>query len=134
VCACGPELDGQILRLDGMLNPRTRLLDADVSVPPGSVISGAAFRAEIKVGELNGWIVPHDAVLTDADGSYVFQVAGMTASRVKVTVVGAAGEDDVVQGTLDPQRPIVMQGNYQLSDKMMVRIDAADAPPASNVR
>jgi membrane fusion protein (multidrug efflux system) len=119
--AAGPELDGQVLRLDGMLNPRTRLIDADVSVAPGSVISGAAFRADIKVGELSGWIVPHDAVLTDADGSYVFQVAATTALRVNVTVAARAGVDDVVQGTLDPQQPIVVQGNYQLADKTSVR-------------
>jgi hypothetical protein len=116
-----------------MLNPRTRLVDADVSVPAGSVISGAAFRAEITVGELSGWIVPHDAVLTDANGSYVFQVAGTTAARVNVTVAGPAGGDDVVQGPLAPQRPIVVQGNYQLTDKSPVRVDTppANAAPTS---
>jgi membrane fusion protein, multidrug efflux system len=137
--AGGPELDGQVLRLDGMLNPRTRLVDADVSVPAGSVISGAAFRAEIKVGELSGWIVPHDAVLTDANGSFVFQVAGTTAARVNVTIAGPAGGDDVVQGPLDPQRPLVVQGNYQLADKTPVRAEtpltaAAATSQASNAQ
>jgi membrane fusion protein (multidrug efflux system) len=137
--AGGPELDGQVLRVDGMLNPRTRLLDADVSVPAGSVISGAAFRAEIRVGDLNGWIVPHDAVLTDASGSYVFQVDGTTAARVNVTVAGPAGGDDVVQGPIDPQRPLVVQGNYQLADKTKVRVEtpstnAAATSQASNTR
>ena len=110
------------MRVDGMLNPKTRLLDADVSVPPGSVISGTAYRADITVGEIKGWIVPHDAVLTDAKGAYLFQVAGATASRVEVKIAGTAGTDDVVQGTLDPQRPIVVQGNYQLSDNAPVRM------------
>ena len=128
--AGGDELDGQVLRLDGMLNPRTRLVDADVSVPAGSVISGAAFRAEITVGELSGWIVPHDAVLTDANGSYVFQIAGTTAARVKVTVAGPVGGDDVVRGPLDPQQPIVVQGNYQLTDRSPVRIDTPSAKAA----
>jgi membrane fusion protein, multidrug efflux system len=127
----GAELDGQILRVDGMLNPRTRLVDADVSVPAGSVISGAAFRAEIKVGELSGWIVPHDAVLTDTHGSYVFQIVGTTAARVNVTVAGPAGGDDVVQGPLDPQRPLVVQGNYQLADKSPVRVETPSASAAA---
>jgi len=131
--AGGAQLDGQILRVDGILNPRTRLIDADVSVPSGSVISGEAFRADIKVGELNGYIVPHDAVLTDANGTYLFQVAGTTASRVEVKVVGSAGADDVVQGTIDPQRPIVVQGNYQLSDKATLRLTNAADPPTSAV-
>jgi membrane fusion protein (multidrug efflux system) len=130
----GPELDGRILRVDGMLNPRTRLVDADVSVPAGSVISGAAFRADITVGALKGWIVPHDAVLTDARGAYLFQVAGAMASRAAVTVVGTAGADDVVQGSLDPQRPVVVQGNYQLSDKMPVRTSEAPSPRPNTVQ
>jgi membrane fusion protein (multidrug efflux system) len=126
--AGGAALDGQILRVDGMLNPRTRLVDADVSVPSGSVISGAAFRADITVGELKGWIVRHDAVLNDASGSYLFQVAGTTASRVDVKVTGAAGAEDVVQGQLDPTRPVVVEGNYQLSDKTPVRMSDAASP------
>ena len=115
------QLDGQILRVDGVLNPKTRLIDADVSVPAGAVIAGEAFRADITVGQLQGWIVPHDAVLTDDKGAYVFQVAGKTASRVDVTVAGSAGNNDVIDGKLDPQRPLVVEGNYQLSDHATVR-------------
>ena len=117
----GPQLDGQILRVDGVLNPKTRLIDADVSVSPGAVIAGEAFRADITVGQLQGWIVPHDAVLSDAKGAYVFQVAGNTASRVDVTVAGSAGNNDVIDGKLDPQRALVVAGNYQLSDHATVR-------------
>jgi membrane fusion protein (multidrug efflux system) len=118
----GPPLEGHIVRVDGTLNPKTRLLDVDVSVPPGSVISGTAYQADITVGEIQGWLVPHDAVLTDAKGAYLFQIAGSTASRVDVKVAGTAGADDVVQGALDPQRLVVVQGNYQLSDNAPVRM------------
>jgi membrane fusion protein (multidrug efflux system) len=118
----GPSLEGHIVRVDGALNPKTRLLNADVSVPPGSVMSGTAYQADITVGEIKGWIVPHDAVLIDAKGAYLFQVAGSTATRVDVKVAGTAGADDVVQGALDSQRPIVVQGNYQLSDNAAVRM------------
>jgi hypothetical protein len=48
-------------------------------------------------------------------------------------VIGTAGADDVVQGTLDPQRPIVVQGNYQLSDKAAVRLSDVAEPPARDV-
>ena len=80
------------------------------------------------MGELKGWIVPHDAVQTDATGCYLLHVAAATASRVAVTVLGAAGADDVVQGSVDPQRPVVVQGNYQLSDNTPVRASEAPAP------
>jgi membrane fusion protein, multidrug efflux system len=121
----GVQLDGQVLRVNGVLDPRTRLIDADVSVPAGAVISGATFRVDITVGQLQGWIVPHDAVINDDTGAYVFQVVGNTASRVAVTVAGTAGNDDVVDGKLDPQRPLVVQGNYQLSDHTAVRVSGA---------
>jgi membrane fusion protein, multidrug efflux system len=121
----GVQLDGQVIRVNGVLDPRTRLIDADVSVPAGAVISGATFRADITVGQLQGWIVPHDAVINDDTGAYVFQVVGNTASRVAVTVAGTAGNDDVVDGKLDPQRPLVVQGNYQLSDHTAVRVSGA---------
>ncbi|WP_428493556.1 efflux RND transporter periplasmic adaptor subunit [Rhodopila sp.] len=123
----GAPVDGRIVRLDGTLNPRTRMLDADVAVAPGSVIAGTAYRADITVGQFNGWIVPHDALLTDAKGEYLFQVDGSSASRVDVKLVGTAGNNDVVQGTLDPRRPLVVQGNYQLSNKMAVRVSGPGA-------
>ncbi len=127
----GPALDGQILRVDAILNPRTRLVDADVSVPAGMVIVGEAFRADITVGELTGWIVPHDAVLSDAKGSYLFQVADGKAVRVAVQPAGSAGPDDVIQGALDPKLPLVVAGNYQLTDNTPVRTGEAKPTPAA---
>jgi membrane fusion protein (multidrug efflux system) len=115
-------LNGKVLRVDGTLNPKTRMIDADVSVRAGSIISGTAFRADITVGQLTGWIVPHDAIMNDDKGTYLFQVAGTTAARVDVQVVGSAAAGDVVQGPLDPQRGIVVEGNYQLSDKATIRL------------
>jgi RND family efflux transporter MFP subunit len=117
----GERLTGQVLRIDGTLNAKTRLLDMDVSVPPGAVVSGDAYKADITVGQLTGWIVPHDAILFDDKGAYLFQVVGTNASRIDVKVINDAGADDVVQGALDPAQPIVVQGNYQLSDKAKVR-------------
>ena len=100
----GSQLDGQILRVDGILNPKTRLIDADVSVSPGAVIAGEAFRADITVGQLQGWIMPARRDAERRQGQPVFQVAGNTASRVDVTVAGSAGDKDVVDGKIDPRR------------------------------
>lgn len=123
--AGGTPIEGQVLKVDGVLNPKTRLIDADVSVPKGAVISGEAFRADITVGELQGWIVPHDAVLTDANGAYVFQVLGSKAARVDVSVVRTVGETDVIEGPLVPQHRLVVQGNYQLLNGATVREGAS---------
>jgi RND family efflux transporter MFP subunit len=117
----GDKLQGKVLRVDGVLNPKTRLIDADISVPTGAVVSGEAFQADIDVGEYQGWVVPHDAVLTDARGAYVFQVSGSKAVRVDVKLTGGGGGSDVVTGPLDPAKKLVVQGNYQLSDGATVR-------------
>lgn len=118
---------GTVRRVDGVLNAKTRLVDADIAVPPGTILSGEAFRADITVGQAAGWLVPHDAVLGDEKGSYLFQVGAGKAVRVDVAVVGSAGDQDVVQGELDPQRKLVTQGGPQLADGAAVR-EAALAP------
>lgn len=120
----GAELQGKVLRIDGVLNAKTRQIGADITVPAGSVISGDAFRADITVGQLTGWIVPHGAVLVDGKGAYVFQVTDGKATRVDVTLLGTHGDIDAVSGPVDAGRAIVVQGNYQLSNGMAVRSDS----------
>lgn len=121
----GQTLEGKVLRVDGVLNPKTRLVDTDIAVPASSVVSGVPYRADIITAELTGWIVPHNAILSDAKGTYLYQVAGAKAERVPVTVVGLAGSDDVVHGSLDPQRPVVVEGNYQITSDTTVRVSSA---------
>ena len=119
--AGGADLDGHVIRVDGILNAKTRMVDADIAVPIGAVLSGEAFRAAITVGALTGWLVPHEAVLTDATGAYVFQVDAGKAVRVDVAVAGRSDDTDVLTGTLDPAHKLVVDGNYQLDDGAAVR-------------
>jgi RND family efflux transporter MFP subunit len=115
-----PALGGKLVRIDHMLNQTTRLVDADVAVS-GTLLQGAAFRVRIELGRIEGWLVPHDAVLSDTHGPHVFQVAGGKAVRVPVKLLGSDGTTSVVDGPVDPHRLLVTQGNYQLSDGMAVR-------------
>ena len=112
-------LDGRVLRVDGVINPKTRLLDVDVAVPASAVISGEQFRAEITLGAVAGWLVPHGAVLQDERGFFLFQAVpaggALKASRVDVRVLGTEGEVDLVDGKLDGARPVVVEGGTQLA-------------------
>lgn len=119
-------IEGKLSRIDKSLNPKTRLVDADVVVDD-ELIQGQAFRAQIEVGELKGWIVPRDAVLDDDEGTYVFQVAGDKAKRIKVKRIGNDDENAAVEGPLDPKLEVVAVGNYQLEDGGAVRKEEADA-------
>lgn len=115
---------GVVLRLDSAIDPRTRLVPVDISVPPGSVLPGMELRAVITAGTLHGWLVPHDGVLQDADGNFLFQIVGDKAVRVPVRVVGTSQDTDIVDGALVPARPVVLNGSAQLSNGTLVR-DAA---------
>jgi len=123
-----PVLEGKLSRIDRALNPKTRLIDADVTVA-GEMLQGAAFRAAIQTGELRGWLVPRDAVLGDEQGDYLFQVAGGKAHRVSVKRLGGGDDTSVVDGPLDPGQPLVTVGNYQLSDGAAVRQDEPAGKP-----
>lgn len=119
-------VEGKLARIDKSLNPKTRLVDADVAVDD-ELIQGQAFRAQIEVGELKGWLVPRDAVLDDDEGTYLFQVAGDKAKRVKVKRLGMDDDTAAVEGPLDPKLEVVAVGNYQLEDGGAVRKEEADA-------
>ncbi len=123
--AGGPSLAGRVQRIDGVLDPATRMVDVDVAVPADALLSGEAFVARITLRQVSGWLVPHDAIDSDQHGAWVFQVAGNHGVRVDVTVELAQGDADVVAGPIDPHRPLVVNGAYQLTDGTPVR----SAPP-----
>lgn len=125
-----PLLQGKLVRIDKVLNPRTRLVDVDIAPDKGSaeLLQGQAFRSRIEVGQSQGWLLPRDAVLDDEQGAYLFQVADGKALRVNVKRIGGDETTTVVDGPLDPARPLVTLGNYQLSDGAAVRQDDAAAP------
>jgi RND family efflux transporter MFP subunit len=124
LAASEPELRGSVIRIDRVLNPKTRLVDVDV-VPAvaaaADLLEGAAYRATIETGSLEGWIVPRDAVLADEKGSYVFQVSDDKAVRIAVKRLGGKEDQSVIDGAIDAKRPLVTVGNYQLSDGAAVR-------------
>jgi membrane fusion protein (multidrug efflux system) len=118
---------GQVAKIDKSLNSKTRLVDVDVTIKD-DVLNGEAFRADITVGHVTGWLVPRNAVLDDDDGTSVFQVAAGKAVRVEVKRIGSIDETIAVDGPIDPSRRIVVKGNYQLADGVLVRERAASAP------
>ncbi len=144
----GDPEQGSVLSVGAMLDPQSRLVPVLVDPPQASpqngpkpgdpkgdpqggapaeasaaLLPGAPVRVVVQVGEMRGWLVPRDAVLTDAKGAYLFQVDGGKAARVDVRVVGTAGGTTVVAGPLNPARPLITSGNYQLQDGGLVHED-----------
>jgi membrane fusion protein (multidrug efflux system) len=103
-----------------MLNPKTRLVDADVATAT-PLLPGESFRVDILVGQKQGWLVPRNAVLSDDKGAYLFQTKNGKAARIDVTIVATLGDRSAVTGPIDARSPIVTEGNYELSDGAAVR-------------
>jgi hypothetical protein len=76
------------------------------------------------VGTLSALAVPHDALLSDEQGDYVFQVRDGKARRVAVKRGLDAGGLVAVEGLADTRAPVVVEGNYELEDGMAVRESA----------
>jgi len=117
----GTPLAGRVTRVDGLLNPRTRMVDVDLSVPAGAVLPNEALKGEIVTGVAAGWAVPHAAVVTANGPPRVYQVAGGKARAVPVTVRLPGERVDIVEGALDAARPLIVEGAYQVEDGVAVR-------------
>jgi membrane fusion protein (multidrug efflux system) len=145
----GAPTQGSVLTVGAMLDPLTRLVPVLIDPlpdgtqsdpgrhdpkgdPPGApaamgLLPGGSVRVAVQVGEFRGWLVPRDAVGTDAKGAYVFQVADGKAVRVDVQVAGMVGDMTAATGPLDPKRPLVTIGNTQLQDGAAVREEPSSA-------
>lgn len=128
----GEPVAASIAQVFGVINPQTRLVDVVVRIPdaPSQLIPGMKVRGEVTLNAADLWTLPRSAVLEDADGAYLFQVAAEHAKRIKVRVKIENGELVGVEGALDPKLAVVVMGNYELSDGIPVRAEqAADSRP-----
>ena len=68
-------------------------------------------------------------MVDDAGASYVVQAVNGTARKVAVRVLGAQGDNAVIDGSLDAAAPLVLAGNYQLENGMKVRVADPSGTP-----
>lgn len=121
--AGGAPIMGHVLRIDSALNPRTRMIDVDLAFPSGVLLPGEGVQATIATGQVSGWVVPHKTVVTADGPAHVFQAVGGKAKAVPVRVALSSDSGDVVEGALDPARPIIVDGAYQVQDGIAIRQD-----------
>ena len=122
-----------VVRMRGAVVNATGLVPVEISLPPGALLPGQWAEAHITVGKVRGYVVPHEAILVDGNGStYLVQVHQGLAKIVHVRVLAALGARDTVSGPVDSAAPVVLAGNYQLNDGMRVRRADALAPKAKD--
>jgi membrane fusion protein (multidrug efflux system) len=116
------EAAGQVVLRGSVVDPKTGLVAVDVSLPASGFFSGEMAQVNIVVGKAEGYVVPHQAILVNDQGApYVVQAVGGLAHQVPVQIVLSDGAKDVIAGPLDPAAPLVLDGNYQLTDGMRIR-------------
>ena len=117
------QVEGRVFAVHGIINPRTRLVDVLVSLQGkrAAFLPGMQVRGAIVLKHETAWAVPRSAVLRDARGAYIIQVADGRARRVAVHTGIVTGTLVGIRGSFDPRLPVVVLGNYELQDGMAVR-------------
>ena len=113
-----------VSEIQGALDPKTQLVNAIADLPSAwsaRLVPGTRLRATLMLDQRQARVVPRNAVLSDEQGDYLFQIDGGTAHRTPVRKGIESGGLVEVDGA-DPARPVVTVGNYELEDGMRVRI------------
>jgi membrane fusion protein (multidrug efflux system) len=118
-------VEAQVRAVHAMVNPSTRLVDAVVAVPDqatSKLVLGSAIEGTITLQTKNAFAVSRSAVLTDAEGPYLFTVEDGRARRIDVsTGLEDGGLLEVSASGLHEGQAIVTLGNYEITDGTPVR-------------
>lgn len=117
----GAPIPGRVIRVDAVLNLKTRLIDVDLAFPANALLPNEALRGEIAVGQVGGWVVPHRAVVTAGGPTRIYQEVGAKAHAVPVRLLLAGDTVDVVEGKPDPKGRLIVEGAYQVTDGAPIR-------------
>jgi RND family efflux transporter MFP subunit len=117
------ELGGIVRQVSGTLNPTSHLLEVWVDLPQQSekLVPGTSAAVAIVISTHEAWVVPRSAVLSDAKGAYIFQIAGGKARRVEVKTGIENDQATEVSGSFDPSLKVVTSGNYELHNGAAAR-------------
>lgn len=124
-----PPLHGTVTIAGGAVNPQTHLVDVIASLNGHpQLATGTAVSATIDTALFTTWAVPRNALLSDEQGSYVFQIQHGKARRVGVKVVAPDGSPIGVEGDIDPHAPVITLGSYEVEDGDAVQAAASASP------
>lgn len=114
---------GRITSLQGLLDPKTQLINAVVTLSPDVaplLVAGMRVQARIITAYQDGWSLPRQAVLTDDHSTYIFTVTDKMAKRLDVQKLSQGIENVVIGAPIAETTRVVSIGNYELTDGMSV--------------
>ena len=115
-------LVGRVRLVTQRVDPATRLVDVYVSLPDGeNVWLDSYYRGELKTAVHQGLVVPRSAVLPQGDNYLLFTVRNQHAVAHQVQIgIQDIHETEIIARDLKPGEPVVVKGNYELTDGMAV--------------
>jgi membrane fusion protein (multidrug efflux system) len=118
------QITGRIRKISRAVNPETRLVDVFVSLPPSAdYLLGEYIRGRIRTASSFGLVVPRNAVLPEGGANVLFTVRSGHAVKHIVKVLREDDQEVQVSGKgLKSGDTVVVEGNYELTDGMAVRI------------
>ncbi len=121
------EITGRIRKISRAVNPKTRLVDVFITLPPSTgYILGEYIVGRMVTASSLGLVVPRSAVLPEHENNILFTVRNGRAVKHLVRVVVENDKDVQVSGPgLKAGDMAVVVGNYELKDGMTVRTSEA---------
>jgi RND family efflux transporter MFP subunit len=116
---------GKVVSVDRLTDPKTRLVNAVVSVPPAAannLVVGMVLQGTLELPPRNGLVVPHSALMNDSSGPFVFVVTKGAAHRRPVRIAMTTDKQALISQGLNPGEAVVISGNAELSDGTAVRV------------
>jgi RND family efflux transporter MFP subunit len=123
--------DGTVRLLGAIIDPTTRLGEIRIALKPDPALRPGAFaRGTVAVANTQRPVVPHTAVLTDTQGSYVFIVNAQDHAERRAVKVADTSDAGVVVGSgLTGSERVVVTAAGFLHDGEPVKV--APAGPAA---
>ncbi len=117
-----PPITGRVRLITQRVDPDTRLVDVYVSLPDEKELwLDSYFRGELKTQTHDALVVPRSAVLPAGDGYVLYTVKDQRAVAHQVQIgIQNAKETEIIASDLKAGEPVVVRGNYELSDGMAV--------------
>ncbi|MEQ1769364.1 MAG: efflux RND transporter periplasmic adaptor subunit [Devosia sp.] len=133
VALAGQVFNGQISAVDNRIDPTSRTLQVQASLPnpDGAIRAGMSFSVAMEFpGETFAAVDPL-SIQWSSDGAYVWKFVDGKVAKAMVEIVQRNTDGVLVKGEVAEGDQVVTQGVLQLSDGAQVRLlDDAGASPA----
>jgi len=115
-------IEGSIQTITRRVDPITRLVSVLVKpIAKGGLLLNDYIEGRIIVSSRNALLAPREAILPDAGGHSLFTVREGHAVKHLVAIgLEASGKKEIISKELKDGDPVVVLGNYELSDGMPV--------------